>query len=76
MSILLCVYVHMDFPSDFMVKNPPANAGATGDPGSGQGQEDPLEEAMGTHASSLARIIPWTEEPGRILTGSQIVRRD
>ena len=36
------------------------------------GQEDPLEEAMGTHSSSLARIIPWTEEPGRILMGSQI----
>ena len=26
--------------------------------------EDPLEEEMGTHSSILARIIPWTEEPG------------
>ena len=29
------------------------------------GQEDPLEEEMATHSSILARIMPWTEEPGR-----------
>ena len=29
------------------------------------GQEDPLEEEMATHCIILARIIPWTEEPGR-----------
>ena len=28
------------------------------------GQEDPLEKEMATHSSSLARRIPWTEEPG------------
>ena len=28
------------------------------------GQEDPLEKRMATHFSILARIIPWTEEPG------------
>ena len=28
------------------------------------GQEDPLEEEMGTHSSILAWKIPWTEEPG------------
>ena len=28
------------------------------------GQEDPLEEEMATHFSILAKIIPWTEEPG------------
>ena len=28
------------------------------------GLEDPLEEEMATHSSILARIIPWTEEPG------------
>ena len=28
------------------------------------GQEDPLEKEMATHSSSLAWIIPWTEEPG------------
>ena len=30
------------------------------------GQEDPLEEEMAAHSSILARIIPWTEEPGRL----------
>ena len=30
------------------------------------GQEDPLEEEMGTHSSILAWRIPWTEEPGRL----------
>ena len=28
------------------------------------GEEDPLEEEVATHSSILARIIPWTEEPG------------
>ena len=28
------------------------------------GQEDPLEEGMATHSSSLAWRIPWTKEPG------------
>ena len=28
------------------------------------GWEDPLEKEMTTHASILAREIPWTEEPG------------
>ena len=28
------------------------------------GQEDPLEEEMATHSSTLAWRIPWTEEPG------------
>ena len=27
-------------------------------------QEDPLEEGMATHSSTLAWRIPWTEEPG------------
>ena len=36
------------------------------------GQEDPLEEEMVTHSSILACEVPWTEEPGRLLsTGSQ-----
>ena len=30
------------------------------------GLEDPLEEEMATHFSILARIIPWTEEYGRM----------
>ena len=30
------------------------------------GGEDPLEEEMATHSSTLAWKIPWTEEPGRL----------
>ena len=41
------------------------------------GQEDPLEKEMATHSSTLAWIIPWTEEPGRLQSmGSQRARRD
>ena len=32
------------------------------------GWKDPLEEEMATHSSTLARKIPWTEEPGRLLS--------
>ena len=31
------------------------------------GWEDPLEQEMAPHSSILARRIPWTEEPGRLL---------
>ena len=30
------------------------------------GQEDPPETEMATHSITLARKIPWTEEPGRL----------
>ena len=41
------------------------------------GGEDPLEKEMTTHPSILAWEIPWTEEPGRLLsTGFQRVRHD
>ena len=34
--------------------------------------EDPLEKEMAVHSSILAWKIPWTEEPGVLLsTGSQ-----
>ena len=40
------------------------------------GQEDPLEEEMATHSSTLAWKISWTEEPdGPQSTGSQRVGR-
>ena len=48
-----------------MVKNPPANARDTG---SIPGQEDPLEEGITTHTSIRAWRIPWTEEPGGLLS--------
>ena len=37
------------------------------------GQENPLGKEMATHSSILARKIPWTKEPGRLLQsmGSQ-----
>ena len=43
-----------------VVKNPPANAGDSGDASSIPG----LERA--THSSTLAWKIPWTKEPGRL----------
>ena len=37
-------------------------------------REDPLEEGMPTHLSTLAWRIPWREEPGRLQSiGSQRV---
>ena len=36
-------------------------------------QEDPLEKGMATHSSSLAWRIPWTEEPGGLL--SEVLQR-
>ena len=40
------------------------------------GWEDPLEEGIATHSSVLAWRIPWTEEPGGLLSiGSQRVGR-
>ena len=60
-----------------MVKDPPANAGNTGDMCSIPGLEDPLEKGMAIHSSILAWKIPWTEEPGRLQSiGSQRVGRD
>ena len=41
------------------------------------GWEGPLEKEMATHSSTLAWIIPWMEEPGRLQSmGSQRVRHD
>ena len=37
----------------------------------------PLEEGMATHTTTLAWRIPWTVEPGRLLTiGSQRISHD
>ena len=48
------------------VKNPPAMQ-ETWVPS--LGWEDPLEEGMATHSSTLAWRIPRTEEPGATLHG-------
>ena len=51
-----------------VVKNPPANAGDIRDVGSVSGWEDPLEEGMAAHSSILAWRVPWSEEPGGLLS--------
>ena len=41
------------------------------------GRDNALEEDMATHSSLLAWEIPWTEEPGRLLSmGLQRVRHN
>ena len=41
------------------------------------GWEDPLEQEMAIHSSTIAWKIPWTEEPGRPQSmGLQRVRHD
>ena len=47
-----------------VVKNLPDDAGDIRDAGSVSGSEDPLEEGMATHSSTLAWKIQWTEDPG------------
>ena len=56
----------MGFPGGSVVKNLPASVGDAGDSVRSLGWEDPLEEEMATHPSTLAWDIPWTEEPGRL----------
>ena len=55
------MYLHM---GDSVVKNPPAMQEAQEKQAQSLGWEDPLEEEMATHSSSLAWKIPRTEEPG------------
>ena len=50
----------MRFPGDSVVKNPPADAGDSGD----SGLINPREEETTTHSSIPAGKSPWTEEPG------------
>ena len=48
------------FPSGSADKE---SACSAGDVGLTLGREEPLEEEMATHSSTLAWEIPWTEEP-------------
>ena len=60
-----------------VVKNLPANAGVIRGGILSLGWQDPMEEAMATHSSILAWRIPWTEDPGGLLSiESQRVRQD
>ena len=54
----------MGFPGGAVVRNPPANAERQKMQVRTPSQEDPLQEEMATHSSTLAWRIPWTEEPG------------
>ena len=59
------------------VKNPPAVQEPQETWVQFLGQEDPLEEGMATHSSTLAWRIPRAEGPGRVQsTGSQRVKHD
>ena len=60
-------------------KEPTCSAGNIEDSGSiwSMGWEDPLEERVATHSSTLAWRIPWTEEPGGLQSiGSQQAGHD
>ena len=52
-----------NIPGGSVVKNPPASAG---DSDSIPRSENPQEEEITTHSSTLAWEIPRTEEPGRL----------
>ena len=57
---------YLGFAGDSMVKNLPANAGDARDVGSIPRWRRPLAKEMASHFSTLARKIPWTEEPDRL----------
>ena len=60
-----------------VVKKPPAIQDTQETQVQSLGQEDPLEEEMATHSSTLAWKTPWPEEPGGLQSmGSQRVRHD
>ena len=57
--------LHFYFPGGSDGKVSAYNAG---DPVRSLDREDPLEKEMATHSSILAWKIPWTEEPGWLLS--------
>ena len=59
-KLLNSLALGMRFPGDSVVKNPPADAGDSGD----SGLINPREEETTTHSSIPAGKSPWTEEPG------------
>ena len=63
----MCVSEHISslggFPGGSTVKNPPAVQETWVQ---SLGREDPLEEGMATHSSTLAYRIPWIEEAGSL----------
>ena len=68
------LYFLMGFPGGSDGKE---SACSAGDLGSIPALENPLEEGMATHSSTLAWRSPWREEPGRLQSmGSQRVGHD
>ena len=64
----------MGFPGGLMVKNPPAMQEAQV---LSLGWEDPLDKEVITHSSMPAWRIPWTEEPGGLMSMTlQMVKHD
>ena len=60
-----------------MVKNLPANTGAQEMWVQSLCRKDSMEKEMVIHSSILARVIPWTKEPGKLQSiGSQKVGHD
>ena len=64
-----CIYLYLrGFPGGSAIKNPPANAGDAGNAGLIPWSGRSLEKEMATHSSGLGWEIPWTEEPGGLLS--------
>ena len=63
---LLCIkYLVMGLPRWRSCKEPTCQCRGTQETQvRSLGQEDPLEEGMATHFHTVARRIPWAEEPG------------
>ena len=58
--------IAQDFPDGSEGKNPPVLQETQEVWLQFLGREDPLEEGMATHSSTVAWKIPWTEEPGSL----------
>ena len=62
-EIFMWIHEFSGFPSDTVIKNPPASAGEVGStPGSGMSPGG--EKEMAIHSSILVWKIPWTKETG------------
>ena len=60
-----------------VVKNPPTSAADRRDAAGVIPGEEPVEEGMATHSSTLAWRFPWTEVPGGLQSmGLHRLRRD
>ena len=75
-NILIVLIVLLDFPSSTARKESACQCSLLQEMQEtwvwSLGWEDPLEQGMATHSSTLAWEIPWTEEPGGLQSmGSQ-----